>query len=140
MNRDFDIDAGILFVQEENELDLHNDFNFIGLNYSIEHRTVTLEWRRLEEEWVSEAVPKSLRIVLAEVEEFRFIPRDSEMPFSEDDCISSIGYWVDEEWAQGVVVLDGSNPPEPEWPLAVEFMSGAVVVVQASRANGIVRA
>ena len=56
-------------------------------------------------------------------------------PFSEDDCMRVFGYWTDDEWAGGgVIVSDGPQPPDPAWLTAVEFMSGAIVIVQADSA------
>ena len=63
------------------------------------------------------------------------MPRDSEMPFSEDDCVNSIGYWVDEEWAEGVIILEPNQESEPQWLTAIDFMSGAVIAVRAERAK-----
>lgn len=40
--------------------------------------------------------PKTLSIEFNEVREFLFMPRDSETPFTGDDCINSFRYWVDE--------------------------------------------
>ena len=67
--------------------------------------------------------------------EFRFRPRDSAMPFTEDDCVSSFGYWTDEDWAHGVIVAEPSQRPDPKWLTAVDFMSGAVIAVQAASAH-----
>jgi len=134
MKRDFEIVDGIYLVQSQYELDLHNNYNFLGFNYSVEYRKLILNWRRSEGEWVATETPESLNVEFRDVSEFRFMPRDSDTPFSEDDCINSIGYWVDEEWANGVIMVDSNQIPDPLWLMAIDFMSGAVIVVQASSA------
>ena len=63
------------------------------------------------------------------------MPRDPEIPFTEDDCVSSFGYWVDEDWAAGVIVVEGNQKTEPQWLTAIDFMSGAVLAVQAESAS-----
>lgn len=134
MRRDFSIASGIYLIQHPHELDLHNDFDFTGLHYSIDERTLLLCWRRSLGEWVSSSVPPAVSIEFREVSEFRFFPRDERLPFTEDDCVSSFGYWTDEEWAHGVIVTEPSQTPDPSWLTGISFMSGAVIAVQAASA------
>jgi len=140
MNRDFEIVDGIYLVQSDYELDLHNNFDFKYLNYSVEERKLILSWVRSKGDWVSSNTPKTLSIEYIEVSEFRFMPRDSKMPFTEDDCINSIGYWVDEDWAEGVILVESNQKAESHWLTAIEFMSGAVIAVQAESASAKVMA
>lgn len=140
MHRDFEIKQGIYLVQPPHELDLHNDFDFLGFDYSIEHRTLTLCWRRSRGDWVASSAPTSVTVEFCDVIEFRFQPRDPTRPFTEDDLVSSFGFWTDEDWSDGVIVLEPSQIPDPRWLTAVGFMSGAVIVVQASIARARIKA
>lgn len=140
MNRNFKVVDGIYLVLEGYELDLHNNFDFINLDYSVEHRKLVLNWQRSNGDWASIDTPKALAIEFKEVSEFRFMPRDSEMPFTEDDCINSLGYWVDEDWAKGVIMVEPNQAAEPHWLTAIAFMSGAVLAVQAENASAKVTA
>ena len=135
MNRNFKIVDGIYLVQDKYELDLHNNFDFTKLDYSVEQRRLVLNWQHSKGDWVSLDTSKALTIEFKEVSEFRFMPRDSEVPFTEDDCINAFGYWVDEDWAEGVVIVEQNLTVEPQWPTAIDFMSGAVLAVQAESAN-----
>ena len=134
MNRNFEIIDGIYLVQGRHELDLHNNFDFIDLGYSVEERKLTLSWKRSQGDWVAADTPQALTIEFIKVSEFRFMPRDSEVPYTEDDCLYSFGYWVDEEWAEGVIMIEPKQKAEPQWLTAIDFMSGAVVAVQAESA------
>ena len=140
MNRNYEIVDGIYLVQGSYELDLHNNFDFKNLEYLIAERKLVLSWECSKGDWVSLDTPKSLIIEFKEVSEFRFMPRDSEIPFTEDDCINCFGYWVDEDWAEGVIIVDPNQKAEPQWLTAIDFMSGAVVAVQAMSANAAVLA
>lgn len=140
MKRDFEIVDGIYLVQSSYELDLHNNFNFVGLSYSVEDRTLLLSWRRSDGEWVASGTPESVNVEFREVSEFRFMPRDAELPFTEDDCVNSFGYWVDEDWADGVIFTEPSQNPDPVWLTAIDFMSGAVIAVQATSAHAQIKA
>jgi hypothetical protein len=140
MNRNYEIVDGIYLVQAEKELDLHNNFNFSGFNYSITERKLELNWIRSEGDWVSCDTPQSVRVTFTQVSEFRFMPREQGAPFTEDDCINSIGYWVDEDWAEGVIMAEPGQKVEPQWLTAVDFMSGALLAVQAESADATVKA
>jgi len=129
MKRDFEIIDGIYLVQSPHKLDLHNNFNFTGLNYSVKERKVVLTWKRSNGDWVGPDTPEILSIEFCDVSEFRFLPRDSETPFTEDDCLSNFGYWTDEDWANGIMI---SQNPDPNWLTALDFMSGAVIIIRSA--------
>lgn len=140
MHCDFTISNGVYLVQPPYDLDLHNNFDFIGLNYSIENRMLMLNWRRSEGNWIASTTPASVTIEFQEVSEFRYYPRDAALPLTEDDCIESIGYFTDEEWADGVMVLGPGQQPDPHWLTAVSFMSGALLAVQAASGHARIKA
>jgi hypothetical protein len=135
MYHDFEIRLGIYLVQSPHELDLHNNFDFQELRYSVAERTLCLQWRRSQHEGIPSTLPSSVTIEFRGVSEFRFQPRDPALPFTEDDCLSSFGYWTDEDWSDGVIMCGPSHTPDPNWLTAIEFMSGAVVAVQADSAH-----
>lgn len=135
MHRNFKIVHGIYLVQAGHELDLHNNFDFKELHYSIEERKLVLNWERSRGDWVSHEMPQYLSMEFTGVSEFRFLPRDSEVPHTEDDCVNSIGYWVDEDWADGLILVEPNQKAEPHWLMAIDFMSGAVIAVQAESAT-----
>src|SRR6266540_6856746 len=75
MRRDFEIKDGIYLVQSPHELDLHNNFDFQDLRYSVEDRTLLLRWRRSKGDWVAPGIPASVSVESREASEFRFLPR-----------------------------------------------------------------
>jgi len=135
MEKDFSFKDGIYLVKDQNEFDLHNNFDFQEVVYSVSQRRVTLGWSRSKGEWVSAHAPTFIRIEFSEVTEYRFFPRDSELPFTEDDCLSVAGYWTDGDWCDGVFMTD--ETPEKNWLTAFGFMSGAIIAVQAERAKAV---
>jgi hypothetical protein len=135
MRRDFEIRDGIYLSQPPHELDLHNNFDFHDLHYSIAVQTLSLYWRRSKGEWVPSVTPASVSVEFQEVSEFRFYPRNAKLPFTEDDCVHTFGFWTDEEWADGVIATYPTQTPAPSWLTAIEFMSGAVIAVQAASAH-----
>jgi len=131
MNRNYEIVDGMYLVQGHYELDLHNNFDFKSFEYSLSERKLALNFERSSGNWVKLDTPKELIIEFKGVSEFRFLPRDSEKPFTEDDCICHFGHLVNEDWAQGVIMLNANQIADPTWLAAVEFMSGAILAVQA---------
>ena len=113
MRRDFEIKDGIYLSQPPHELDLHNNFDFLSIDYAVERRTLLLRWRRSRGDWVASGTPASVAVEFREVSEFRFLPRDAELPFTEDDCVSTWGYWTDEEWAdvrhKAITLMEASD-------------------------------
>ncbi len=139
MKCNFSISNGITLLQGEGAYDLHNTFDFTGLKYTVDSRTLELRWIRSGREEVSPDLPAVITLVFTSVTEFSFQPRNSEKPFTEDDCLSSLGYWAHEDWADGVMVMGPGQDPEPEWLMALEFMSGAAILVQAEKVEAVIR-
>lgn len=140
MNRDFEITNGIYLVQSPYELDLHNNFDFQSMFYSVEARTLLLRWQRSRGNWVASGTPASMSVEFRDVSEFRFQPRDPQIPFTEDDCVSSFGFWTDEDWTEDVIVVEPDQASDSSWLTAISFMSGAVIVVQAASAHARIEA
>ncbi len=135
MNRNYEIVDGIYLVKDNYELDLHNNFDFKSLSYIIGERRIILSWSRSNGSWVIPETPQALSLEFIGVSEFRFSPRNSGVPFTEDDCVNSIGYLVNEDWADGVIVVESNQKTEPHWLTAIDFMSGAVLAIQAESSS-----
>lgn len=137
MIEDFTIKDGIYLVTGEDTLDLHNNYDFTEITYSVAERHATLTWVRSSGDWVPASEPLQLQLEFHGISSFRFMPRDPEMPFTEDNRLSSAGYWTDEDWCDGVMVCEAD--PETEWLRAFHFQSGATVAIEAAEAKAIVR-
>lgn len=137
MVEDYTIKDAIYLVSGEDTLDLHNNYDFTEITYSVAERRATLTWIRSSGDWVPPTEPLQLQLEFHGVSCFRFMPRDPEMPFTEDNCLSSAGYWTDEDWCEGVMIFEGD--PGPRWLRAFHFQSGATVAIAADEAKAIIR-
>jgi hypothetical protein len=137
MIEDFTIKHAIYLVSGEDTLDLHNNYDFSEVVYSIAERRATLTWHRSRGDWTPLTDPLQVDLVFHGVSRFHFMPRDPEMPFTEDNCLSSAGYWTEEDWCDGVMICDA--PPESNWLRAFDFQSGAIVAIAAEEAKAIIR-
>ena len=68
--------------------DLHNAAEFIGFIFIVKENKLTLNFKYYINYEKSKAV--DCQIHLLEVESLAITPRDFEVPFSEDDCLSEI--------------------------------------------------
>jgi hypothetical protein len=137
MIEDFTIRDAIYLVSGENTLDLHNDYDFSEVAYSVSERRATLTWHRSNGDWVHASIPLHVELVFHGVSRFHFIHRDPEMPFTEDRCLSEAGFWTDEEWCDGVMIYEAA--PASDWLRAFAFQSGAVVAILADEAKAIIK-
>ena len=137
MIEDFTIKDAIYLVSGEDTLDLHNNYGFTDITYSVTERRATLTWVRSSGDWIPATEPLQLQLEFHGVSCFRFMTRDPEMPFTEDNCLSSAGYWTDEDWCDGVMICEAD--PATEWLRAFHFQSGATVAIAADEAKAIIR-
>ena len=132
LRMNFSWSSSIYLRVEDRELDMHNHYNFVGLSYDVQTRTVVLSWRRATGAWVDRDIPDQVSITLTGIHHFHFKPRDAALPFSEDDCLASFGYDCDDQGADGQFWTDA--PPDPSWRWSFEFQSGAEIVLRGERA------
>jgi hypothetical protein len=133
MTSDFEVVDGIYIVKGNYQLDLHNNFAFVEVRYSVAHCKASLHWSRRPDNWVPPNTPAMLSITFEGVKEFRFLRRDPAMPLTEDDCVSTLGYLTDEPWSEGRVIE--AADPRSDWLTAFGFQSGAVIALRADRAS-----
>lgn len=63
------------------------------------------------------------------VSRFQMMPRDAEMPFTEDRCLASAGFWTDEDWCEGVLICNTDTGSG--WLRAFGFQSGMILALMA---------
>jgi len=127
----FQIQNGIYFLTDDVELDIHNCYDFKKFEYNIEHRTVTLQWS--SNKYAKANDPEELLLTMTGISVFEVHPRNSSIPFTEDDCLNSFGYDSDEDWADGQFWID--KAPEPDWYWSFLFQSEMEILVKGDYAS-----
>jgi hypothetical protein len=113
--------------------DLHNNFDFSGLTYSVVERVIILDWTKGNRAGVPADSPKKLSLRFEGVGFLRAKQRDSDIPFTEDDCLRTIGFfWND--MIEEMSVTDTSVPMEGCSHLLIDFMSGFAIKLSAENA------
>lgn len=54
--------AGYLLAWSDIEVDLHNDYDFVGFEHSVEKSVFTLVWTRTKGSWVAENAPERISV------------------------------------------------------------------------------
>jgi len=126
-------DDNIALEVDDMYLDLHNNFDFRAIEYSVDKRVIRLSWRKNPGEWVSEKLPGTITLEFHGVTRFRMNARDVDIPFSEDDCLGTIGFLPPDMWD----CMDSYSPRKPsaDDDMLMDFMSGAALKVKAESAR-----
>jgi hypothetical protein len=129
--------TGFLFTPDSiglesngNYFDLHNNFDFVGISYLVMKREIVLSWDRNDGSWVQKGLPRKLTLKFDGVTLFKAKQRDPEMPFTEDDCVNTMGFI----WDDMVEEMGGSGSNEPKAScthLVMDFMSGFAIKISA---------
>ncbi len=115
-------------------LDLHNCYDFIGFKYDVLNRTLEFNWQQNKGEWIQEGLPFNVTLIMEGVYLFKAQERDPEMPFTEDDCLSSIGF-ICKENLDELVEYYSNEPKDDCTHLNLVFMSGFEVKIGAEKSK-----
>jgi hypothetical protein len=129
----FLLQSSIYLVVGDARLDLHNDYDFVAVEYNVASQTVKLAWQRASGAWVAGNPPLRLTLEFAEVTYFESIPGDFSLPKSESFCLSSFGYCTDEDWGKSQFWVE--RVPEPDWAWSFQFQSKQEFRIRGAHAS-----
>ena len=116
--------------------DLHNCFEFQSLSYNPTTQKLSLFWHRKNADWVKPTEPAELSLLFSGVYLFKAIERDPELPFTEDDCLDTIGFiWND---MLSEVGFTSNQSGEDCTILSLSFVSGANLKIGAASVDLVV--
>ena len=115
--------------------DLHNIAAFDGLRQDLQQDTLELNWH-IDPEFARQKYPAdSFAILFRDIEFLEITPRDSEMPKSEDICLSSVSRVLpNEKLARNPDTIAGR-----EFHLLFQFQSKLTIRVGAKSAESVLR-
>jgi hypothetical protein len=123
----------IYLKTDEEELDLHNNYDFVRFIFENKLRKLTLKWKRGKSDWIKTTLPKNLYVIISDVSYFSVMPRNSEIPYSEDDCLEYMGF-VDPHNKSVDEFYTSDSLPKADWHYVFRFMSDFSIRVQAEQA------
>jgi hypothetical protein len=131
----FSIDSVWISLESgANSFDLHGNFDFRSMSCDLPTRTLELRWKRGEGDGIVPTQPDELRLTFSGVHLLKVQERDPAMPFTEDDCLSTIGFI----WNESISKMEGwasNRPSEGCDHLVLAFMSGFSIKVGAESAR-----
>ena len=89
MKTDFTFVDGFALSSPGLWVDLHNHYDFLGVNLGWDSPTATLSWHRAAAEWVPDAIPRVLRINLSQVSFLLLLSGGEEDDWS---TVAAVGY------------------------------------------------
>ena len=118
--------------------DLHNCFDFKGLSYRVDARTITLFWSKNANNWVPQDSPRHLELNFEGVYLFKARQRDPDVPFTEDDCLNTIGFTSNEKIDE-IDAYVSHEPKTNSMYLTMDFMSGFALKIGAATVTLVVQ-
>ena len=116
---------------EIESFDLHNCFNFVGLDYDISSRTLRLRWTPSSYAPLGER--RTITVIFQQVTHFSAEPRDPATPFTEDDCLESICFAQPD--SPTASCFEAQSAPTADVHYVFSFMSGFSFRVSADTAQ-----
>ncbi len=114
--------------------DLHNNFDFTGLTYDVLNRKVKLSWVKSTGDWVVVDCPNALNLHFSGVSLFKCKERDSGVPYTEDDCLGSLGF-IHNDMINEIDGFANTEPSEDACHLNLSFESGFALKIAAESAK-----
>jgi len=134
----FDVsDDFIAIIYDDEYLDLHNNYDFYGFEYATSKRKIIFTWHCSNQDWVNPSNPKDIVLEFDGVSLFKCKERDIDTPFTEDDCLSSIGF-IGNDLIDDIEGFSKSKPEKNCEHLNISFESGFAVKISASNATCII--
>lgn len=131
----FTIANDYIALEAESEYyDLHNCFDFQRLEYNVIERKLELCWIRNTGDWVKSTEPMELRVIFHGVYLFKTRERDLETPFTEDDCLNTIGFTSD-KLIESMDSYVSNSTSSGCTHLLIDFMSGFSIKIGADSAT-----
>ncbi len=121
-----------IYLDTDSEsFDLHNCFDFIGLDYDVSAQTLRLRWT--PSAYAPPGERRCITVTFQQVTHFSAEPRDPEIPFTEDDCLESICFAQPDSPTGSC--FDTESAPTPDLHYVFSFMSRFSFRVHADNAQ-----
>ena len=116
----------------DKHLDLHNNFDFKGFSFEIDTRKLILDWNGRNADWVPKDNPSTLSITVFAVDYLKVIPRNVDIPFTEDNCLIDLTYYPSSDRQDDESIVMKETPSDDD-DLIFKFESDQIVRVKGSK-------
>lgn len=74
-------------------IDLHNNFDFVGLEYNVANREIKLNWEKSSGDWVSNIELPGLILTHSDVSFFAITAQVENRNYDVDDCLGELTFF-----------------------------------------------
>lgn len=110
----FDIKDNFALNYEGREVDLHNNFDFIGFDYNVAERQVQLRWKKPVGHWVDNNEISSLCLIHKAVNYLMVIEQDENSTYADDSCLGEITFVPSTLRDLNDIIVPQSEPSEED--------------------------
>ncbi len=132
MKTNFDITHSNEICIEGRHIDLHNNFDFVSLDYNVTLRQVKLTWNKSKGDWVDENEIAGLVLVHEIVTYFTVGGQDDESTFDNARCLSDISFFPSNDRDANNLITLQAKPNEDDDILYL-FMNGQFIRINCAR-------
>lgn len=93
MKVNYEITQGCELNIKDKWFDLHNNFDLVNFEYKIEERIFMLRFKKKVRDWIREDESEYLVLKHENVNYLNIIPRNIDIPYSEDNCLCFLTYF-----------------------------------------------
>jgi hypothetical protein len=109
MKVNFEITDNYALNYEGRHIDLHNNFDFAGLDYNVINREIKLHWKKANSDWVDKNEVSSLVLTHIGVTFLSLIGQEEKSTYEDDRCLVEITFFPSTERA-----INDSIVPQPK--------------------------
>jgi hypothetical protein len=111
----FELEDNIAIKFNGRHIDLHNNFDFIGYQYDISIRQITLKWTKSKGDWVQENEYNSLQLTHSNVSFLTISYDNTQYEFPDDDkCLSFLSFFPFTDRATNNGFIEQVKPNETD--------------------------
>ena len=122
--RNFQIKDGYQVVISGFKLDVHNDYDFVDLEFNGTSRLVTMAWKKTNGGWVQKNTPEGFRLIFESTE--LIYVTEPKTRISEGETLSFVGFLHPEDFA----TMDGyleHQDADRSWHMIFGFENGSSI-------------
>jgi hypothetical protein len=110
----FDITDNFALNYEGRDVDLQNNFDFVGFDYNVAERQVKLSWKKSSGHWVDKNEISSLFLIHKAVNYLMVIEQDENSTYADDSCLGEITFVPSTLRELNDIIVPQSKPSEED--------------------------
>ena len=110
----FDITNNSSLNYEGRDVDLHNNFDFLGFDYNVAEKQVILRWKNSSDHWVDRNEISNLFLIHKTVNYLMVIEQDENSTYADDSCLGEITFVPSTLRDLNDIIVPQSKPSEDD--------------------------